>query len=163
MKYTLILIIALSCFNCNTKTEQIEANIISQEGNEKEFNIVLNKHLEAVSKKNLEAMKSTLTPNGNMQLILPSTEPTNTNTAFINYHKEWFAAPIQWSFKTKILNTNIGETLGMAIVEVVYSEPLRNGKPYFNRMIVSYDLEKTDGKWYFIKDHASSIKKSTDL
>ncbi len=46
----------------------------------------------------------------------------------------------------------------MAVTEIVYREPEREGKPYFNRMIVSYDLEKIDGKWYIIKDHASSIE-----
>ena len=30
-------------------------------------------------------------------------------------------------------------------------------------MIVSYDLQKINGQWYFIKDHANSIQKSTDL
>lgn len=159
MKYTLLLLITLLCFNCNKSIEQTEENI---ETNKKKFNTVLNKHLEAVPKKDLEAMKSTLTPNGDMQLILPNSEPTKTNAAFMQYHIDWFAAPIEWSFETKVLNTTIGKTVGMAIVEIVYREPLRDGKPYFNRMIVSYDLEKIDNKWYFIKDHASSIEKSTD-
>jgi len=39
---------------------------------------------------------------------------------------------------------------------------IRDGVPYFNRMIVSYDLENLDGAWYVIKDHASSVEKSTD-
>jgi len=50
----------------------------------------------------------------------------------------------------------------MAITEIVYREPERNGEPYFNRMIVSYVLEKIDGHWCIIKDHASSVEKSTD-
>jgi len=29
-------------------------------------------------------------------------------------------------------------------------------------MIVSYDLKKIDDKWYIIKDHATSVEKSTD-
>lgn len=29
-------------------------------------------------------------------------------------------------------------------------------------MIVSYDLVKENGYWYVVKDHASSIEKSTD-
>ncbi len=48
----------------------------------------------------------------------------------------------------------------MATTEFLYKELERNGKPYFNKMIVSYTLEKTDGNWYIIKDHASSIEKT---
>ena len=164
MKHTILLLLVLSIFSCNNTTKPIVKVDVKaiQEANKKAFHFVLNKHLEAVPNKNLEAMKRTLTPNGNMQLILPSTEPTYTNADFMQYHKDWFAADLEWSFTAKVLNTSIGKTHGMAIVEVVYSEPLRNGKPYFNKMIVSYDLQNINGHWYFIKDHASSVKKSTD-
>ncbi|WP_055446035.1 nuclear transport factor 2 family protein [Lacinutrix mariniflava] len=164
MKHTILLLLVLSIFSCNNTPEPIVKvdTIAIQESNKKAFHSVLNKHLEAVPKKDLVAMKSTLTPNGNMQLILPSTEPIYTNADFMQYHQDWFTADLEWSFTTKVLNTSIGKTHGMAIVEVVYSEPLRNGKPYFNKMIVSYDLQNINGHWYFIKDHASSVKKSTD-
>ena len=79
----------------------------------------------------------------------------------MDFHREWFKDEA-WSFETKILNTEVGETMGIAITEIVYREPERNGVPYFNRMIVSYALKKIDGSWYIIKDHASSIEKSTD-
>lgn len=165
LKTVLIIVIALSlnaCQKAKTTTET-EVPQISQQDQRTAFLNVLNKHLAAIPTKDLETLKRTLTPNGNMQLILPQTEPTNTNTDFLNYHKAWFEADLEWDFITTIRNIQVGERLGMAIVDVVYTEPLRDGKPYFNHMIVSYDLQKIDGQWYFIKDHASSIQKSTDL
>ncbi|CAM3505587.1 YybH family protein [Aequorivita lipolytica] len=120
----------------------------------------MQKHLDAVSNRDLVSLKETMAPNGQMQLILPKTEIIKGVDGFMDYHKEWFAAP-DWTFETKILNTEIGQDVGMAIIEIIYREPLRDGKPYFNRMIVSYDLKKIEGKWYVIKDHASSIEKST--
>ena len=123
----------------------------------------MKQHLDAVSNRDLTTLKSTMHPDGKMQLILPGAEIFDGVDAFMNYHKEWFAdSTSQWTFETKILNSNVGENLGMAITEVKYSEPERNGKPYWNRMIVSYVLENVEGTWYVIKDHASSIKKSTD-
>ncbi len=130
--------------------------------NEMFFVETMQKHLDAVTNKDLAALKSTLSPNGNMQLILPQTEITNTVDAFMKYHEDWFAAQIPWTFETQILNTQIGETFGIAITEIVYREPERDGKQYFNRMYVSYALQKIKGKWYIIKDHASTIEKSTD-
>jgi len=120
-------------------------------------------HLKAVSNRDLETLKSTMHPDGKMQLILPGAEIFDGVDAFMNYHTEWFSdTTSQWTFETKILNSEVGEDIGMAITEIKYSEPERNGKPYWNRMIVSYVLENVDGTWYVIKDHASSIKKSTD-
>ncbi len=131
------------------------------EQNEKEFIAIIQKHLNSVSNRDLSTLKSTMHPDGKMQLILPGAEIINGVDGFIEYHENWFD-DITWTFETKILNTEIGERFGMAITEIVYREPERNGKPYFNRMIVSYDLEKVNGIWYIIKDHASSIEKSTD-
>lgn len=122
---------------------------------------VMEKHLNSVSDRDLETLRSTMSPSGNMQLILPGTEIIHSVNAFMEYHEEWFQ-DTSWSFETKILNTTVGEKVGMAITEVIYREPERDGKPYFNRMIVSYDLVKENGNWYVIKDHASSIEKSTD-
>lgn len=161
----LLLIVAASCNNGTSNKMEVENNestteMKSQE-NEKEFVSVMQKHLDAVTNRDLVALKETMAPNAQMQLILPKTEIIDGVAGFMEYHKEWFADP-DWTFETKILNTEIGQDVGMAITEIVYREPNRKPDPYFNRMIVSYDLKKIDGKWYIIKDHASSIEKSTD-
>lgn len=111
MKYTLLLFVSLIYFNCNNTIEKsnLELFIISQESNKIAFNIVLLKHIKAVSNKYLETLKSTLSPNGNMPLISPKTETTNTVSDFIKHHKER-------SFITKVQNTTIGETVGMAVL-----------------------------------------------
>ena len=125
------------------------------------FEKTLERHLNAVSNKDIETLGSTLHPDGKMMLILPGLETTYTVVDFLSFHTAWFADPT-WTFETQVLETEIGPTLGMAIVEVLYREPERDGEPYFNRMTVSYTLEKTDGAWFFIKDHATSVEKSTD-
>ncbi|QNJ99195.1 YybH family protein [Constantimarinum furrinae] len=135
---------------------------VSDRENDIALREVLQKHLNAVSERNLDTLRATLAPNGQMQLILPSSEIIDGVEGFISYHEEWFAIP-DWTFTPKILNSEAGSKIGMAVVEVMYREPDRNGEPYFNRMIVSYDLKNIDGSWYVIKDHASSIEKSTDI
>ncbi len=148
--------------SCVEKQEDKPDVVKTRLENEKLFESTVLKHLNAVSNKDINTLKSTMSPKGNMQLILPSTEIIESVDGFVKYHEDWFKIP-NWTFETKLLNTKIGNELGMAIVEIVYREPERDGKPYFNRMIVSYDLEKIDGNWYFIKDHASSVEKSTDV
>ncbi len=133
------------------------------ERSKEEFVETLQKHLDAVSNRNLDSLKSTLSPEGKMQLILPGSEVMYSVDSFIAFHRDWFQDTTGWSFETKILNTEIGDPIGMAITEIIYREPERDGKPYFNRMIVSYDLERIGDRWYIIKDHASSVEKSTDM
>lgn len=125
------------------------------------FTATLQKHLDAVSNKDLPSLESTLSPDGNMQLILPNREITNTVTEFVDMHRDWFQ-DTSWTFATKILNTEIGTSIGNATTEIVYREPNRNGKPYFNRMAVSYTLKKSKNRWYVVKDHACSLEKSAD-
>lgn len=154
----LILGLSISCISSEEKKEVAIDNSV----NETEFVKLLTKHLKSVSDKDLATLKTTLPPNGIMQLILPKTEIKTTVQEFIDYHEEWFALDNNWTFETKILNYKVSGNIGFAITEVLYKEPLRDGKPYFNRMTVSYDLEKINNEWYVIKDHASSIEKSTD-
>ena len=119
------------------------------------------KHLNAIKTKDLNTLKSTMSPKGNMELIQPSSEILYSVDGFMKFHKDWFEIP-NWTVNTKILSMNIGDKVGVATTEFLYKEPERNGKPYFNRLIVSYTLEKINSKWYIIKDHASSIEKTAE-
>ncbi|WP_347925373.1 nuclear transport factor 2 family protein [Pontimicrobium sp. SW4] len=158
----LVFIIGFSCKENKAVDKKEETLEISIKENETQMKALMQKHLDAVSNKDIETLKSTMSPKGYMRLILPQSEIMEGVDAFIKYHIDWFAVDNGWTFETKILETKVGATLGMAIIEIVYREPDRNGEPYFNRMVVSYVLEKTDGNWYVIKDHASSVEKSTD-
>jgi len=152
----LILIVLVSCHSKNDKNIKYGSN---QPENELAFTETLNILLQSIETKNLDLLKSTMSPKGNMQLILPQSKITNKVDEFVAMHEEWFKDK-SWTMDTKILNARIGEKMGMATTEAMYREPERNGKPYFNHMVVSYVLEKIDGKWYVIKDHASSIEKT---
>ena len=147
-----------ACRDKETVTTPEEVKIDPAQ-NKVQFIETMQKHLDAVSNKDLEVLKSTMSPDGKMQLILPNSEIIHSADSFMDFHKEWFQ-DTTWTFETEILNTEIGEKYGMAITEIVYHEPERNGKPYFNRMTVSYVLEKINGQWYIIKDHASTIEKT---
>lgn len=119
----------------------------------------LETHLSAISQKNIDSLTSTLSPEGELYLILPQTPPTFTVEEFIRLHEAWFQET-GWTYDWQILHTEIGLELALAVVEVMYREADRNGKPYFNKMIVSYGLKQLAGKWYVFQDHACSLEKS---
>ena len=129
-----------------------------QLAHEKSFVEVMQTHLNAVSNKDLAKLKTTMAPNGKLYFMLDERETTYTSDEFIKFHESWFEDE-NWTFETKITHTEVGPEFGVAITEIIYREPERNGKPYFNRMAVSYVLRFIDGKWYVIKDHATSIER----
>ena len=160
-KFSLLAILCLAALLPACQPPIVEATVT--EADKKAFVDLMQKHLDAVSNRDLATLESTLAPDGKMQLILPGTEVTNTVEEFVDYHREWFKdTTTVWTFDTKILNTVVGPKMGIAVTEIIYKEPERNGVPYFNRMNVSYGLKKYKGRWCVIKDHASSIEKSTD-
>ena len=162
ISYYIVLVMSFLFFlttSCKEKPTTIQEPEISKEQNEASFHTVLAKHLKAVADKDYPTLKSTMSPKGNMELIQPSSEIVYTVDGFMKFHEEWFAVP-NWTVNTKILSTDIGDKIGVATTEFLYQEPERNGKPYFNRLIVSYTLEKIDTHWYIIKDHASSVEKT---
>ncbi len=128
---------------------------------ERNFRSALQRHLAAVENKSLEALKSTLSPTGAMELLLEGRERSLTVKEFMDFHVAWFATS-GWQFTAGILDAQVGDRLGTATVEAVYREDERDGKPYFNRMYITYALELQGGKWYVIRDHAVSRVKSTD-
>ncbi|QCX00454.1 hypothetical protein FGM00_10140 [Aggregatimonas sangjinii] len=152
----------LALLSCKDQSEKKPDNTDTDiKLNNEKLLTAMNAHMQAISDRDLVALKSTLSPNGNMQLILPGMEMIETVDGFMEYHRQWFEAE-NWTFNYDILNSEVGDTMGMVVMSFTYKEPERDGEPYFNRMIISYDLQKIDGAWYVIKDHASSVEKSTD-
>jgi ketosteroid isomerase-like protein len=152
--------IYISCKEAPKK--QIEAVVQNQASNNEMAIAVMEKHLKAVSNRDIETLASTLSPDGDMLLILPETEIIEKASGFIENQSEWFETT-NWTFETQILHSEVGETVASMVVEAIYKEPERDGKPYFNRMHISYVLKKVKGDWFVIRDHMVTVEKSTDI
>lgn len=159
--FLLVTLIFASLMACETVPPPSTESAIDTAQNKATFIATLEKHLGAVSNKDLATLKSTLSPENKMHLILPGAEIIHSADSFLVFHETWFQ-DTTWTFETKVLSTEVGRDYGLAVTEIMYREPERNGEPYFNRMIVTYGLEKLVDQWYIIMDHASSIEKSTD-
>lgn len=157
-------VLLTSFFNsCKEVPEkQIEAVVQNQANNNELAIAVMEKHLKAVSNRDIETLASTLSPDGDMLLILPETEIIEKASGFIENQSEWFETT-NWTFETKILHSEVGETVASMVVEAIYKEPERDEKPYFNRMHISYVLKKVKGDWFVIRDHMVTVEKSTDI
>lgn len=118
ISFLVLVVLAASCVSTNTSNQ----NSISQTKSESIFMDQLSKHLNAITNKDLEALRSTMSPKGDMQLILHNQEIMYTVDSFMKFHEDWFKIP-NWTFDTKVLHTKIGQDIGIAITEMMYKEP----------------------------------------
>lgn len=166
MKIPLFLILLVSMVSCTTKTKNVtipqNASGISQLENDTQCKDALRVHLDAITAKDIATVKNTLpAPNAPMHFILPDGTQMATAGEFIKMHDDWFKdTSTDWKLDFTILYVHTNGNLGFALTEGMLTEPDRGGKPYFHKMYISYVLEKQDGKWLVIKDHASTIEKS---
>ena len=156
LKFTLTVLSVSILLSCNRNpTDQFDST-----KNEQEIKKTLSTLLSSIENKDIDALKSTMSPSGKMELIVSNTPITYSVDEFVNFHEGWFKDS-SWTMETKILNIEAGLHIGTATTEAIYREPIRDGKPYMNHMIVSYVLEKDINKnWYVIKDHASTLSKT---
>lgn len=155
----LISILAFSCSNTSEPTISPEKEAARLEACKK----VMNDNLSAVSARDLEKLKSTLSPDGRMYFLMDGMKNIDSAEDYMKFHEGWFAdTTTKWTMDFEILNSELGPKYAHMTVQGMYREPDRNGKPYYNKMMMSYVLEEDNGKWSVIRDHASSVEKSTD-
>ncbi len=151
-----------ACQNASPQGPTEEEKKELRKADHKLFHATLRKHLKATGDRDLETLKTMMAPDGLMHLMRPATEMVHSTDKYIKYHELWFADS-KWNIETTITDSKVGTDMGMAVVDLMYREPERAGKPYWNKMLLSYTLKKyDDGQWYVISDHSTSVKKSTD-
>ena len=119
---------------------------------------VLDKHLWSIANHNLDSLKSTLSPSGEMLLVLPGNKILSGVDSCMAMHKAWFSdAP--WRFHRKIRNVISGKEVTEVLVDATYMDS-KKGSPYYNKLAISFTLRREHGRWYVVKHHACSIEKS---
>lgn len=164
-KYVIFALVAVTliCSCQEPKSNVDNTPVITQADLKASFDKAMRVHLDAVEQKDIATMQKTMAPNDELFFLQPGRELSKTSTSFMDFHKGWFEGTMApWSISFKIIETRVGSTMGVAVVECLYEEPDRDGKPYFNRLHVSYAQQLIDGQWYVTLDQATSIEKSTD-
>jgi len=168
---TLLLSGMMACTGDQTSTQTVSTpsskTLTAEEKKElkrldhKAFHATLRQHLGAIAARDLATLRKSLAPDGTMHLLRPATKPVFGVDKYLSYHEAWFKEP-SWSIKSTITDSDVGTDMGYALVDLMYNVPNRNGKPYWNKMLLTFNLKKYDGSWYVVTDHSSSVRKSTD-
>jgi len=153
--YVLILIVAIA--TACQPTETVAEGPTPED--HKLFHQTLRTHLDALNTKNFAELQKSLSPDGTMYMIRPNTPVIHSTASYEEYHQNWFQDD-SWKLKGAITDSYVGTDSGIAVAEIRYEIPNRDGKSYWNEMTISYGLKKVQDNWYIIKDHSSSVRKS---
>jgi len=116
-----------------------------------DFKNALDLHLSSIAKRDLAAFSEFFHPSQSSIIILPSGHMIEGFESIIDFHKDWFA-DADWRMETKILDTVVIESVGYALLDVIYHDLDENGKPYEMKYLLSLLFSKIDDKWILIRD-----------
>lgn len=124
------------------------------------FADALQKHLDAVSARDLPALESTLTSGADLELYLPTGKRSTTRKEFVDFHRTWFAEK-GWTMRFTPISSHVGRDLAVATVRTRYEDQV-DGKPYWseNWLTLTFGLEP-DG-WRLVHDQNTRIRTSAD-
>ena len=158
------LLLALFCFSCQAdlaETNAVEQTAEMKKADHKLFHATLRQHLNATFNKDINTLEGMMSPDGMMYMMRPNTPVIHTTDSYLEYHRNWFQDD-SWRLSGQITDSHVGTDVGTAIVDMRYDVPNKNGKSYWNEMVISYVLKKVENKWYVISDHSSSKRKSSN-
>ncbi len=156
------LLLLVSCQNDSSPTQTTSnTSAETKKANHKAFHSTLKSHINAISKRDVNTLATLMHPSGTMHMLRHNTPVVYSTDRYIKYHTSWFEDD-SWKLTAQITDSNVGEKLGWALVDVTYRNEKPNTKFYTNKMLITYVMEKVNGKWYVISDHATSVEKTFD-
>ncbi|MFG2760577.1 YybH family protein [Streptomyces wuyuanensis] len=114
-----------------------------------DFTTALDRHLEAVRSRDLDAYMATV--HDEATVILPNGRTVEGSDAIRAFHKGWFEDP-DWTMETETTRTVVHQETAVAVLAVDYRDLDQDGKPYQLRYLLSLVFARTDGNWLLVHD-----------
>jgi len=114
-----------------------------------EFSEALDKHLAAVSGRDLTGFLATVHPD--VSMILPNGKFLAGRPEVEAFHREWFDDP-DWSLSLDRLRQTGTDGTGVAVCDVTYHDLDGSGQPYDLRYLLTLTFTREDGTWLLLHD-----------
>ena len=119
-----------------------------------DFRPALEAHLAALSARDLEAFKATLTTGDDMRVVFPNGSVVDTTDGVVSFHEEWFKDP-DWRWDGEIVDIIEGEDLAVAFMKYDYRDTPED-EPRSSWLALVFALE--DGAWRLVHDQNTRIE-----
>ena len=124
-------------------------------GAESSIDAVFAEHVRAVKARDLAALESTITSGEQLTLILPNGVQTATRQAYVDFHKEFFAAKT-WTLQFEPVSRVVGADFAVLTTKSLYQDTV-DGKPYRSRSWVTFTFRKEAGQWRLVHDQNTRL------
>jgi hypothetical protein len=121
------------------------------------FRPAVEAHLAALSARKMEALLPTLTSGSALPMLTPNGYKFDTRQQYIDFHKQWFAAPDDGKLEAQIVSVIESPALSHALIKSRYTAKDAAGKQQsrVSWLALTFALEK--GSWRLVFDQNTPI------
>lgn len=121
-----------------------------------DFQQALEAHLDAITRRDLDAFAATLARSDELTVILPNGTRFKGYDRVIDMHSAWFADP-DWRMEAELLHTVERDAMALAVLLVTYDDLDQQGQPYQLRYYLSLVFTQAGADWLLIHDQNTPI------
>jgi ketosteroid isomerase-like protein len=110
-------------------------------------------HVEAIHKRDLDALIGTITTGDSLTLIFPDGTTHNTRQAYVDFHREWFAEQ-GWTMEMEPVSVLVRDGLGIALMRTTYTDAAGP-----RQALLSLAFSREQNQWRLVFDQNTRIVK----
>src|SRR4051812_43147839 len=118
-----------------------------------DFDKALQRHLDAISSRDIRAFKSNLTRGEKLYTIVQNGHAFTTPSELIEIHEQWFKDP-NWIWEGSVVHKVVGEDMAMALVKYQYRAKA-DDEPFSTWLLYVFQLQ--DGEWRIVHDQNTAL------
>jgi ketosteroid isomerase-like protein len=122
------------------------------------FRETLDKHLQAIQNRDLDALVSTL-PADQLVLVMSDGKDARTVREFVDAHRGWFAMP-DWELRTEPLQTFETADVGVAVLRLDYSDLRPDHSRFHEYSVLTLIFARQGDRWVMVHDQNTPIRES---
>ena len=118
-----------------------------------DFDKTLQRHLDAIANRDIEAFKANLTRDDKLYTIVQNGHAFTTPSELIDIHELWFKDP-NWLWEGSVIHKIVGVDMAMALLRYQYRA--RPGDEPFSTWLL-YVFQLQDGEWRIVHDQNTAL------
>jgi uncharacterized protein (TIGR02246 family) len=122
------------------------------------FRETLDKHLAALQRRDLAALRETL-PAQTLTLVMSDGRLVQSVEEFLALHRGWFEHTT-WSLGTTLVHVSETPDLGIAVLHLDYRDHPPGGKAIHETSYLTLAFARQGGRWEMILDQNTPVKKA---
>jgi ketosteroid isomerase-like protein len=118
-----------------------------------DFDTAVQRHFDAIARRDIDAFKSHLTRGDTLYTIVQNGHAFTTPAENIALHEQWFRDP-DWTWEGDVVHKVVGEDMAMALVKYTY-----RAKPDVEPFVtwLTYVFQLQDGEWRIVHDQNTAL------